>query len=216
MIGFCPDGYVSSQEAVLLAAKFWFPEKVAALETAATDKPSSEVGRNSYPQVPEKVRQIFEEIAGQTVPRLRNFLHQGKLKAYYFTDDDCHSISQGFWATAQADGVIESGTYWPFGTPPRWYDQRLNHPIFVKHSELDELLVGQAAGNGRFPLGRKPELAAAYRRPEIAALATRKDQREAIKKIEQFKSYHFTDHLFREAEKASGKREPGVKRRQDD
>jgi hypothetical protein len=27
MIGFCPFGYVSSQEAVLPAAEFWFPER---------------------------------------------------------------------------------------------------------------------------------------------------------------------------------------------
>jgi hypothetical protein len=47
-------------------------------------------------------------------------------------------------------------------------------------------------------------------------LATRRDQREAIKKLQGFKSYRITDHLFREAEKESGKREPGVKRRQDD
>jgi hypothetical protein len=38
MIGFCPFGYVSSQETVLLAAKFWFPEKVASLETVVLEK----------------------------------------------------------------------------------------------------------------------------------------------------------------------------------
>jgi hypothetical protein len=38
MIGFCPDGYVSSQQAVLLAAKLWFPERVASLETVVLEK----------------------------------------------------------------------------------------------------------------------------------------------------------------------------------
>jgi hypothetical protein len=33
----------------------------------------------SYPQLPEELRKLFEGIAGQTVPRLRNFLHQGSL-----------------------------------------------------------------------------------------------------------------------------------------
>jgi hypothetical protein len=144
MIGFCPDGYVSSQEAVLRAAQFWFPEKVASLDTVVLENVNKESVRTlSYPQLPEELRKLFEGIAGQTVPRLRNFLHQGKLKAYYFENDGCRTVSRKFWATAQADGV-------------------------------------------------------------------------AIRKLEQFKSYRITDSLFREAENASGKREPGVKRRQDD
>jgi hypothetical protein len=156
MIDFCLDGYVSPQEAVLLAAKFWFPENVASLEAAAIDNPSSQLVHSLvYPQLPEDLRQAFEEIAGPTVRRLRNFLHQGKLNAYYFTDDGRHSISHRFWATAQAQGVIELGTYWPFGEPTQWYDRRLNHPIFIKQSELDALLVDEAAENRRFPPGKK-------------------------------------------------------------
>jgi hypothetical protein len=217
MIGFCPDGYVSSQEAVLLAAKFWFPEKVASLDTVVLEKANEEAVRPlSYPQLPEELRKHFEGIADQTVPRLRNFLHQGKLKAYYFENDGCRSVSPEFWATAQADGVIESGTYWPFGRPTRWYDKQPNYSLFMKQSELDALQVIEPAENRQFPMGKKPDLAAAYRSPEIATLASRKNQREAIRKLEQFKSYHITDRLFREAENASGKREPGVKRRQDD
>jgi hypothetical protein len=212
MISFCPDGYVPAPDAVFAAAMFWFPEKVAALETAETEH-SFEIERSSYP-LPEKLRRAFEEIACHAVPRLRNLLHQGKLKAYYFTDEGCRSIPEAFWATTQADGVIESGTYWPFGTPIHWYDQVRKHPIFVKQSELDELLVNEPTENRSFPMGGKPDLAAAYRRPEIARLA-RRDQREAIKQLEQFKPYHITDRLFREAERANGKRTPGVKRRQD-
>jgi hypothetical protein len=212
MIDFCPDGYVPSQEAVFIAAKYWFPEKVASLETAATENTSLHV-RSLFAQLPEDFREAFEEIAGPAVRRLRNFLHQGKLRAYYFTGDGCHSLAREFWATTQANGVIESGTYWPAGRPTQWYDRPPNHTIFVEQSELDTLLVKKPAENRRFPLGRKQELAAAYRRPEIEALPTRDNQREAIKQLEQFKSYHITDELFREAEKASGKRSPGVKRR---
>jgi len=58
----------------------------------------------SQPQVPEAWRHAFEQIANQTVQRLRNFLHQGTLKAYYFGDDGCHSVLRDFWATAHADG----------------------------------------------------------------------------------------------------------------
>lgn len=216
MIDFCPDGYVALQEAVFIAAKFWFPEKVASLEAAVTDKPwFRAVDSSSYPHLPEELRHAFEEIACPAVQRLRSFLHHSKLKAYYFNNDGCHFIPHGFWATVRADGVIESGTYWPFGTPTAWYDQRLNYPIFVKQWELDALLV-KAAENWRFPLRKKPELAAAFRRPEIAALPTRDDQRKAIEQLEEFKSYHITDELFCEAAKASGQRRPGVKRRQGD
>jgi hypothetical protein len=216
MSDFCPDGYAPLQHAVFIAAKLWLPEKVASLETLATDDPSVHVRSLSYPQLPEDFRQAFEEIAGPTVRRLRNFLNQGKLTAYYFTGDGCHSLAREFWATTQANGVIESGTYWPAGRPTQWYDRRPNHTIYLKHLELDALLVKEPAENRRFPAGKKPELAAAYGRPEVAALPTRDDQREAIKQLEQFKAYHITDQLFRAAEKASGQRRPGVKRRQDD
>jgi hypothetical protein len=63
---------------------------------------------------------------------------------------------------------------------------------------------------------KKTELATAYRRRDIEALPIRAAQREAIKKLEPFKPYHITDDLFREAEKASGQRRPGVKRRRQD
>jgi hypothetical protein len=159
------------QQAVYIAAKFWFPEKVASHETAVADDPSLHV--LSYPQLPEDFRQDFEEIAGSTVRRLRNFLHQGELTAYYFTSNGCHPVPREFWATTEANGVIESGTYWPVGRPAQWYDRRPDHPIFVKQSELDTLLVEEA--HRPFPLAKKPDLAAAYSRPEITALATRKE-----------------------------------------
>jgi hypothetical protein len=213
MIDFYPDGYMPLQQAVFIAAKFWFPKEVASLETVVLEKIGQEVVRiHLYPQLPDEVRRPFEEIAGQTVPRLRNLLNQGKLKAYYFENDGRHSVSREFWATAQADGVIESGTYWPFGKPAHWYDKLPDYSLFVKQSELDALRVEEPTKNRPFPLGEKTELAATYRRPEIEALPTRADQREAIKKLDQFKSYHITDRLFREAERASGKRQPGVKR----
>jgi hypothetical protein len=64
----------------------------------------------SQPQVPDALRHAFEELATQTVYRLRNFLYQGALKAYYFGNGGCHSVLSEFWAEALADGVMESGT----------------------------------------------------------------------------------------------------------
>jgi hypothetical protein len=217
MIDFCPDGYMPLQQALFIAAQFWFPKEVASFETVLENICQEVVRIHQYPQLPDEVRGPFEEIAGQTLPRLRNLLYQGHLKACYFENDGCHSVSREFWATAQAEGVIESGTFCLSGKPARWYDKPPNYSLFVKQSELDALLVDKPTENLLFSSGKKTELAAAYRRPDIEALPTRAAQREAIKKLEPFKPYHITDELFREAEKRSGPRRPGVKRqRQDD
>ena len=154
MSNFCPDGYLPSRGAVFTAAKCWFPENIALLEAIASKQTNPEVvSLISYPQ-PE-LRQAFEDIEDIAGQRLRNFLHHGKLKAYYFTEDGCHSVLREFWATPQADRAIESGTYWPFGRPTRWYDRRLNYPILVKQSELDALLVGEAAEKSAVSSGKK-------------------------------------------------------------
>jgi hypothetical protein len=118
--GFCPDGYVPAQEAIAKAAEYWFPERLAALEKAfdALERaaaPQSETKQlkpdNSLDtlarafsqwQIPaawqdDMWRQEFEDIWSQTARRLRNVLHQGTLKAYYFRDDGCHDVSRKFW-----------------------------------------------------------------------------------------------------------------------
>ena len=97
----------------------------------------------SQPPIPDAWRHVFEEAWVPTVSRLRNFLYQGTLKAYYFSHDGCHSVSREFWATAQADGALESSTYWPFGQPTRWHDERPNYLLVLKQSELDALLSEQ-------------------------------------------------------------------------
>ena len=107
-----------------------------------------------------------------TVHRLRNLLHQGKLHGHYFKNDGRHRISREFWATAEADGSLESGTYWPFGRPSRIYEQRPNYPLFLLQSELDTLLNGEPAKRRPFPRSRIPELVAALR--ELEDLPNRK------------------------------------------
>ena len=65
----------------------------------------------------------------QVVQRLRNHLHQGELAACYFENDGRKFVSRDFWATAQADGALKSGTYWPFGQPAHWPESRPNHSL---------------------------------------------------------------------------------------
>jgi hypothetical protein len=159
MSDFCPDGYLPSQEATFRAAKFWFPEQMASLEatvapelqTKAESNLNAAVRAFSQPQVSDAWRHAVEEIVSQTARRLRNSLHQGTLKAYYFSDDGRHPVSSDFWATAQANGVLESGTFWPFGGPSRVLERRPNFPLFLVQSELDVLLSEELAEKRQFP-----------------------------------------------------------------
>ena len=129
MIDFCPDGYLATAKAMAVAARRWFPERFAALEKTATSLQGAELESPiekavrifSQPPIPDDWRQAFEEIKNETVNRLRNLLHEGKLHGYYFDNDGRHTISREFWATAEADGGLETGVYWPFGRPSRLY-----------------------------------------------------------------------------------------------
>jgi hypothetical protein len=215
--GFCPDGYVPTQGAIVRAAEYWFPERIAALERAAAppsetkpDHSLEALARALSPPsvIPEALRHEFQDIVSETIHRLRNFLHRDQLKAYYFENDGCRSLPREFWATAHADGVMESGTYWPCGRPTRWHEQRPNHPLFVKQSELDALLSDQSAKKATLLKSKIPELVAAMRK--FDKRLNRKEQREALRKLPEFERYHLTDDVFREAEKQVP-RKPGRK-----
>jgi hypothetical protein len=97
------------------------------------------------PSIPHDLRRKFEafetesrQIATETVHRLRNLLHQGKLKAYYFNNDGLQVVPAGFWATEQAGGILEDGRYFPSGRPS-WP----SYPLCLKQSELEAVLTGQ-------------------------------------------------------------------------
>ena len=60
----------------------------------------------------------------------------------------------------EADGVLMSGSYWPFGKPRTWHDEHPSYPLCFLESELATLLSRdpkpphlQQAGNRR---GRRP------------------------------------------------------------
>jgi hypothetical protein len=207
MIDFCPDGYVPLHEARFTAAKVWYPEQISALETAAAP-PSETKPDNSLdalaralsqpPGIPDALRHEFQDIVNQTVHRLRNFLHQDKLKAYYFSEDGCHSVSRQFWATAHADGAIESGTYWPFGKPSSLHESRPYYSLFLRQSDVDALLSDQPVKKRSFPRSKMPELVSALRALDHL---NREEQREALRTSPEFGQYRLTDRVLREAEK---------------
>jgi hypothetical protein len=206
MINFCPDGYLLTREAIACAAEYWFPEKVAALESAAPPESAANPDNSieaavrafSRPPIPEERRRAFDELATEAVHRLRNFLHQGKLNAYYFDGGGRRALSRDFWVISEADGVLETSTYWPFGQPNAWHERRPSCPLFLLRSELDTLLSDQPSRRP-FPQAKLPDLVAALRR--LDDLPNRKKQRAAIGKLPEFGQYHISDDVFRKAEK---------------
>jgi hypothetical protein len=154
---FCPDGYLTAQEAMERSARYWFSEQMAALETAtAAELANSQAEFNSLtsiekvgralsgqPSNSEGLQQQVRGVLTETEHRLRNFLHQGVLTAYYFGGlfhQGRQEVAREFWPTTEADGVLISGTYLPFGKPRAWHERRPSHPLFFLESELAALL----------------------------------------------------------------------------
>ena len=89
MTDFCPDGYVSTPNALARAAEAWFPEQFSTLEIASEPQPEAKpespfdalVRAFSQPRIPDVWLSALEKIISPTVHRFRNYLHQGKLEA---------------------------------------------------------------------------------------------------------------------------------------
>jgi hypothetical protein len=217
MSGFCPEGCIPTPEAVARATEYWFRERVAALEKAAAPQletkrvDSLEAGARDFASaaVSDALGHEFRDIVAQTVHRLRSFLHQGELTAGYFGDYGRGSLSGDFWATERADGVLESGIYWPFGKPARWYERRPNYSLFLLESELNALL--QPTEKRQFPSAKMPMLVAALRK--LDNLPNRKIQLEALCNMPEFREYAITDALIRVAARGAGPRRAGRKSR---
>jgi hypothetical protein len=192
---FCPDGYVWAPEAIHRAAVWWFPEQMAAVERAtglqSKTKPDNyfEAAWLSLRQEPHTLRE-FQDILNQTVRRLRNLLHQGKLNAYYFEDLGRVFVSPHFWATTDANGVMEVGIY---GLPLCY-----GFALLLLQSELEALLSEQPAKKRPLPDSKVSELVAAMRK---LGHLSRPQQREELRKSREFGQYHITDRRFREVEK---------------
>ena len=104
--------------------------------------------------------------------------------------------------------MIESGSYWPFGRPTRWYEARPNYPLFVEQSELEALLSEQPAKKQPLPRAQMPELVEALRK--LNDLPNRAAQFQALCDMPEFRKYKITDALFREAARQVP-RDPGRK-----
>ncbi len=182
---FCSDGYVPSQIAIIEASQSWFGDRWVELEATAAASQATEPEPKdgalalvlTQPPLPRALEQALTEIFLQTAGRLRNVLFEGKLlTAYYFGGvfEGRHEVSPGFWATPQADGVLESGAYYPFGKPGRWYERPLICPIFFQRAELTTLLSVQQSSKKQLPESKKADL-----RPPFASSTTFRENSSA-------------------------------------
>ena len=218
MNAFCPSGYTLAPQAIITARRAWFAERMAALEASDAENAGAATlaqapSRPPQRRVPDAVWRELVDITTQTVHRLRDLLHRGRLKAYYFRADGPYRVRAAFWATPSADDVLETGRYWPLGRPTAQLSRRPS-PLFLRQTELDALLTdtgGDAVAKKRpLPAAKMPDLVAALR--EMDRLSTRKDQHRALSELPQFQQYRITDRIFREATKLAP-RSPGVKPR---
>lgn len=162
MNDFRPDGYVPTREAIVTAVERWFPEQfnqfVVAMKSQPASRPEGHIEQAvqafSPPQIPGVSRDAWQNIRSQTVHRLRNLLHQGKLNAYYFDDYGSHTVRRNSWVTTETDSVLNFGTYWPYGVPSRVYEARPNYPLFFRQSELDKLLREESPRGSVFAIPR--------------------------------------------------------------
>jgi hypothetical protein len=226
MNGFCPEGYVPIQKAIVSAAEYWFAQELAAIMAAATDRLAPKNERESGIQrlalslsrlsISDDVRLEAADIMIRTANKLRHFLHEGRLlKACYFGDGlfaGRHDIASEFWATTDADHVLESGTFFPLGEPSSLRERRLNYLVFLLQAELDALLSEPKKPKTRLPDSKKPALAAALGR--LDKLPNRPAQFEALRELPEFERYNLTDKILREAARKAP-RAPGAKRKRD-
>lgn len=192
---------MTTPEAIYEASLSWHAERLASLEVSAAPVSSTEHhgvealswAISTLHRISQEIHQVYAEIVPKIVNRLRNFLYESTLTGYYFGglfSSGRNAVPSEFWATLDADGVLESGSYFPFGRPSRSFEQR---------PRLAEVLSERqpAAKKSPLPMAKIPELVAALR--ELDHLPNRTTQFNAVRDLQKFQSYHITDTVMREA-----------------
>ena len=180
-------------------ANRWFPESLEkAVPQLATSHGNIEAAVQALRQL-KRAEWPWDAI-GQTITRLRNYLHQAKIKAYYFSKDGRQTVGQNFWATSEADGVLEFGDYWPNGDPsiighrdPSIIDEQRPTTLFFMQSQVDALFIKHRKD---LPRSKIPELVEVL--GDLSDLS-RSEQLEALR--QSFPQYTITHRIFREIAK---------------
>jgi hypothetical protein len=200
-MSWCPEGFTPAQAAIVKAAHGWFPQPLEkALPQIATCDGSIDAAVQSLRQL-HRAEWPWDALV-QTLDRLRNCLCRGKIKAYYFSENGRQSIPKHFWATSEADNVLETGYYWSNGVPSI-IDHVSEQPastVFFKQSELSELLSKPYRKGPPLPRSKIPELEEALRKHDDLNSQARRD---AARKMPEFEPYHITDEIFRQAERGA-------------
>jgi hypothetical protein len=213
---FCPDGYIPTLQAIARAAERWFAEPDEKLEKGMESQPERKpeghieqaVRAFAEPEFPAE----FQQIATQTILRMRNLLHRGELTAYYFDSQGRHSVPPKFWAAAEANGVLPAGEYWPFGKPSRVHETRLKYDLFIGQLELNRLLSEETTRKRPLPRSKMGNVIAALR--GLEDLPNRTAQLQALRELPQFREYEITHAIFREATR-NLPRKPGQRSREE-
>jgi hypothetical protein len=207
--GFCPDGYVTMQEAIWETALCWHAQQLTALEASVAEGASVERSGvealsgaiSTRQRTSWQIQQVFAEIVPDVVDWLRNILHKDRvLTVYYFGkvfSNGRKAINPDFWTTADADGVLETGMFFPFGRPIRSFETRLSFQVLLLWAELEALLTEPPADKKPFPSTKTSEIVAALR--ELDDLPNRAAQGAAVRDLPQFRGFRITDRILRDA-----------------
>jgi hypothetical protein len=155
MIHLVPDGYLPITSAVYQALMHWFREKAStSLERIEKELSAADKNYSTTDPIPSHLVEIIQqkldldcqEEIDKTRHRLRKALHKGDLIAVYFSTryDEPSPIPRRFWPSPEADDVLETGDYFPYGRPKHYWKDRQSEAVLVREEDLRRLLSGEA------------------------------------------------------------------------
>lgn len=120
MTSFIPNGFLPMSEAIMLVGQKHFEKELETLERLqqpqASPRPDDSSSQDPvrfalmHRRRPE-LDKALSDIVKRSVNVLRGLLHRAELTATYFDAWGQQDVPSAFWATADADGVIERGVY---------------------------------------------------------------------------------------------------------
>jgi hypothetical protein len=181
MSEFIPAGYVPSETALLRAVEMWFEPELADLqrkyEASSHSSVSDDPLRNWFARQSEQsafLKTHGEPLLIKARDRFRQFLFEKKLTAYYFSvRHGRQAIEHRFWAAPEADGVIETGQYYPFGKPRRLGQSFPCERVLIQEAELLKAIDRFGCGAQPAPLKNRGGRSTVVDWPTLEAEAAR-------------------------------------------
>jgi hypothetical protein len=215
-------GFMPAVEAVVLAVLHWHYDTISSITSGARSNDSAVEGA-TLRAFGSPITTAYMQFAPKAGERLRNLLRLGQLDAYERSGNGFRQLPTAYWESPESEGVLEEDLDKPVGKPPR-------HQFFFRRSEIDQLLRSSAnistppassdplPGTDRpSPVTKKPLPAALE--PKLAdalgsrAHLPRPQQHKEVAASPEFRDYHLTQSVLREAGRVAPKR-PGRPRKQ--